>query len=88
MGVTSGSGEVEDDSLGAGSGATGALTSFSGLGVNSSAIVGASRTMTKVNANTTSRRSSNETLRAARLEKLKLIVLSIRSINLSINMVK
>lgn len=88
VGVASGSGEIKTDSLGVGSGEAGALTSLSGLGVNSSAIVGASRNITNVNANTSSRRSTNETLRVARLEKLKLIVLSIRSINLSMNMVK
>ena len=86
--VASGSGEAEMVGSALAWGVAVATTSLSGVGVSSSAIVGASRKITKVKAKINMSRISREILRMARFEKLKLIVLSIRSINLSSNMSK
>jgi hypothetical protein len=88
LGVTEGSGEAEMVGSALAWGVAVATTSLSGVGVSSSAIVGASRKITKVKAKINMSRISREILRMARFEKLKLIVLSIRSINLSSNMSK
>ena len=88
LGVTCGSGEAEADGGALTSGVAVAITSLSGAGVNSSAIVGASRKTTKVKERPSRSRMARESARVARCEKLKLILLSIRSINLSTNMSK
>jgi hypothetical protein len=83
-----GSARAEGESLAVGSADAVAITSLSGDGVNSSAIVGASRKITKVKRKMVANRIRREILRIARLERLRFVVLSIKSINLSMNMSK